>query len=253
MASREDILKAASAPVLETRHQDAPQAPEARAETPGQAALPPPGYGRDETLRMRHDRLQRLIQERGEQIAFGLLDPSSLKVDSDIVRYYADILAVTNPQPNRQYCWVECGIRDNHPEHVQHKQMQGWNFVLHDDPECPGVPRSPLGHRKLGTTVLMWIDIERWVEIRAHEHAAALRQRGDMTNADQMLEVAARHGAQVKIIENWNQLSPESRQLAEQRFQHRQRTLQRTWEHVDQELRGGTAHLNYGNKRHGQI
>jgi hypothetical protein len=247
VATPDEIKRAAEAPVTETRKADA------LGETLGTATLPPPGYGRDEALRMRQDRLQQLIQERGEQIAFGLLDPQHLKVDAEIARYYADILAVAPTQPDRMYCWVETGIRDNRPEHVHHKQMQGWKFVTCEDPECPAVPRTAEGYRRLGTTVLMWIDIERYVEIKAHEHAVALRQRGDMQSADRMVEVAARHGAQVKIIENWNQLSPEARQLAEQRFSMRQRQLQRTWEHIDQELRGGTAHLNYGNQRRGSI
>src|SRR5216117_3969999 len=103
MATRDEILKSASSPVLEGRKNEMPE------ESPGTATLPPPGYGRREVLSMRHDRLQQLIQERGEQIAFGLLDPDALKVDPEIARYYADILAVSNPQPNRQYCWVECG------------------------------------------------------------------------------------------------------------------------------------------------
>lgn len=248
MATKDQINEAAQAPVLEVRKGDRPQG-----NTPGTATLPPPGYGRQEVLKMRQDRLQQLIQERGEQIAFGLLDESKLKVDPDIARYYADILAVSSPQPDRQYCWVETGIRDNHPEHVHNKQMQGWHFVLPEDPECPDVPRTPQGYRRLGTTVLMWIELERWVEIKAHEYAAALRQRGDMASADRMLEVAQRHGAQVKVIENWSQLSPESRQLAEQRFVQRQRSLEQAWNKIDQELRGGTAHLNYGNQRRGQI
>mgnify|MGYP001564869306 FL=1 len=253
MATREDIERAAQAPVLETRKKDAPGTSGTSQETPGTATLPPSGYGRDEALRMRQDRLQQLIQERGEQIAFGLIDPRHLKVDPDIARYYADILQVTPAQPDRIYCWVETGLRNNHPEHVHHKQMQGWFFVLGDDPECPHLPRTPEGHRRLGTTVLMWIDLEHYVEIRANEHAAALRQRGDMQSADRMLEVAARHGAQVKIIENWSQLSSESRALAEQRFAMRQRDLQRSWDTIDRELRGGTAHLNYGNQRQGHI
>jgi len=247
MATKDDILKAASAPVLEGRKHEMPQ------ESLGTETLPPPGYGRREVLTMRQDRLQQLIQERGEQIAFGLLDPDKLKVDPDIARYYADILAVSNPQPNRQYCWVECGMRDNHPEHVHNKSMQGYKFVEANDPECPDVPRDPHGHRKLGTTVLMWCDLDRWIEIKAHEYAMALKQRGDMNSADRMLEVAARHGATVKVIENWSQLSPESRALAEQRFVQRQRSLQQSWDRIDAELKGGTAHLNYGNQRKGVI
>lgn len=247
MATKDEITRAANDTVTEHRKKDAPDS------GLGTDTLPPAGYGRQEALRMRHDRLQQLIQERGEQIAFGMVDPSKLNVDPEIVRYYADILAVTNPQPNRQYCWVECGMRDNHPEHVHNKQMQGWQFVNEDDPECPNVPRSPMGHRRLGTAVLMWIDIERWVEIKAHEYAAALRQRGDMNSADRMLEAAQRHGMQVRIIENWSQLSPESRALAEQRFTQRQRTLQQTRDRIDQELRNGTAHLNYGNRQHATI
>lgn len=255
MASREEIERAARAPVVETTRKDAPilGAVQGSAPTPGTASLPDPGHSRDEVVRMRHDRLQQLIQERGEQIAFGLVDPRHLKVDPDIARYYADILEVSPAHPERFYCWVETGIRNNHPEHVHHKQMQGWRFVEDDDPECPHIPRTPEGHRRLGTTVLMYVDIERYVELKAHEHAAALRQRGDMGSADRMLEVAARHGAQVKIIENWNQLSPESRALAEQRFSQRQRQLQQTWDRIDQELRGGTAHHNYGNQRSGAI
>lgn len=253
MASREDIERAANAPVIETRKADASKLTGSPEETPGVSTLPPPGHSRDEVLRMRRDQLQQLIQTRGEQIAFGLLDPRHLKVDPDIARYYADILQVTPAQSDRIYCWVETGLRNNHPEHVHHKQMQGWNFVLGSDPECPHLPRTPEGHRRLGTTVLMWLDIEHYVELKAHEHAAALKQRGDINNADRMLDIAARHGAQVKIIENWNQLSPESRAMAEQRFSQRQRQLQRTWEHIDQELRGGTAHLNYGNQRQGHI
>jgi hypothetical protein len=247
MATKDEIMRAAQAPVTEVRKAEAPQ------ETIGTETLPPKGYGRQEVLRMRHDRLQQLIQERGEQIAFGIVDPNALTVDPEIARYYADILAVTNPQPDRQYCWVECGMRDNHPEHVHNKQMQGWKFVTLTDPECPDVPKSPQGHRRLGTTVLMWIEIERWIELKAHEHAQALKQRGDMGSADRMLEVAARHGAQVKVIENWNQLSPEARSLAEGRFVQRQRGLQQAWERIDQELKHGTAHLNYGNQRRGVL
>lgn len=253
MASRDDIERAAHAPVIETRKADVGKLTGSPEETPGVSTLPPPGYAREEVLRIRHDQLQQLIQTRGEQIAFGLLDPRHLKVDPDIARYYADILQVTPAQHDRIYCWVETGMRNNHPEHVHHKQMQGWLFVLGADPECPDLPRTPEGHRRLGTTVLMWLDIDRYVELKAHEHAAALRQRGDINNADRMLDAAAKHGAQVKIIENWNQLSPESRAVAEQRFSQRQRQLQRTWEHIDQELRGGTAHLNYGAQRQGHI
>jgi hypothetical protein len=202
---------------------------------------------------MRTDNLQRLIEERGEQIAFGLIDEHKLRIDPEIARYYADILQVTNSQPNRQYCWVECGMHNTRPEHVHHKQMTRWRFVGPDDPECPDVPRSPEGHRRLGTTVLMWCDLEDWVELKAREHAAALKQRGDMKNADRMMEVAARHGASVNIIENWSQLSPESRALAEQRSEQRERQMRRTREHIDRELREGTAHLNYGNKRHATL
>ena len=247
MATPEDIRRAAEAPVTEARERDTP------GETPGTATLPPPGYGRNEVLRMRQDRLQQLIQERGEQIAFGLLDPRHMKTDHEIARYYADIIAVTPAQPDRMYCWVETGVRDNHPEHAHHKQIEGWKFVTAEDPECPAIPRTVEGYRRLGTTVLMWIDLERYVEIKAHEYAAALKQRGDMGSADRMLEVAARHGAQVRVIENWSQLSPEARQLAEQRFAMRRRELERTWDHIDQELRGGTAHLNYGNRRQGSV
>ena len=253
MASKEDIERAVNAPVIETTKKDAPGMQGRSATTPGTTALPPPGHSRDEVLRMRQDHLQQLIQQRGEQIAFGLLDPRHLKVDPDIARYYADILQVTPAKADRIYCWVETGLRNNHPEHVHHKQMQGWLFVLENDAECPDLPRTPEGHRRLGTTVLMWLDIERYVELKAHEHAAALKQRGDINNADRMLDIAAKHGAQVKIIENWNQLSPESRTIAEQRFSQRQRALKQTWDHIDQELRGGTAHHNYGSQRQGHI
>lgn len=248
MATKDDITHAANAPVLEVRKDDTPEE-----ETPGTATLPPAGYGRQETLRMRHDRLQQLVQQRGEQIAFGIIDPKQLKVDPAIARYYADILAVSNPQSYRQYCWVECGMRDNHPEHVHNKIMQGWKFVEAEDPECEDVPRDPHGHRRLGTTVLMWLDIERWVELKAHEYAAALRQRGDLGSADRMLEIAHKHSAEVRIIQNWGELSAESRALAEQRFAQRQRSHQQAWERIDQELRGGTAHQNYGNQRQGII
>lgn len=254
MATKDDITQAAHAPVTEISKKDAALLASQQAqEGSGASTLPPAGYGRNEALRMRHDRLQKLIQERGEQIAFGLVDPNALRVDPDIARYYADILAVTPSNPDRMYCWVETGMRDNHPEHVHHKQMQGWDFVLRDDPECPHVPRTPEGHRRLGTTKLMWISLERYVEIKAHEHAAALRQRGDLGSADRMLEIASRHGAQVKIIENWGQLSPESRALAEQRFAMRTRQLEQARDHIDDQLRNGTAHLNYGNRRHNTL
>ena len=248
MASKDDILKAASAAVLEGKGQDVPQG-----ETTGTATLPPPGHSRNEVLRMRQDRLQQLIQERGEQMAFGVLDPRTLDIDPEIARHYADILAVSHAKADRIYCWVETGKFNNHPEHVHHKQMQGWNFVGPDDPECPNIPRSPEGYRKLGTTLLMWLDIEKYVNLRATEHASALRQRGDLGNADRMLEVAARHGASVNVIENWGQLSPESRALAERRFALRQRSLQQAHQRIDQELRAGTAHLNYGNQRHATL
>lgn len=247
MASKDDIQHAAQAPVVETGKSGP------GGETPGTQSLPPQGYSRREVTRMRSDRLQQLVEERAEQITFGLLDPSATKIDPDIARYYADILAVTNSHPERMYCWVETGKFNTQPQHVHHKQMQGYKFVNSEDLECPDTPRTPEGHRRIGTAVLMWIEIERWVEIRAHEHAAYLRQRGDMGNADRMIEAAHRHGAQVKVIENWGQLSPEARALAEQRFGQRQRSLQAARDNIDRELRQGTAHLNYGNQRQSHI
>lgn len=115
------------------------------------------------------------------------------------------------------------------------------------------MPRSPEGYRKLGTCLLMWVALERYVNIRAAEHAAALKQRGSLQNADEMLAMAARHGASVNVIENWGQLSDESRRLAEQRFVQRQRVLTISRDRIDRELRQGTAHLNYGNQRPAHI
>lgn len=249
MASKDDIQQAAKAPVVETGKAGP------GGETPGTESLPPPGYSRREVTRMRADRLQQLVEERAEQIAFGLLDPAVNQIDPEIAYYYADILDIRHPHPERMYCWVETGKFNNHPEHVHNKQAQGWKFVngLEGDKECPSVPMTPEGHRRIGTAVLMWISIERWVELRAHEHARYLRQRGDMSSADRMLEVAHKHGAQVKIIENWGQLSSESRALAEQRFTQRQRVLQTARDRIDRELRAGTAHLHYGNQREAHI
>lgn len=248
MASKEDVIRAANAPVIEGTQQTADPAG-----TPGTETLPPAGYSRGEVLRMRHDKLQELIDQRGEQMAFGLLDPKQLEIDPEIARHYADILAVSRPQPDRMYCWVETGKFGTHPEHVHHKQMQGYQFVGPEDQECPNVPRSPEGYRKLGTCLLMWVALERYVNIRAAEHAAALKQRGSLQNADEMLAMAARHGASVNVIENWGQLSDESRRLAEQRFVQRQRVLTISRDRIDRELRQGTAHLNYGNQRPAHI
>lgn len=247
MATKDDIQRAAAAPVIETRKRDVPN------ESPGTDALPPPGHGRDEVLRMRNDQLQELIEKKAEAKAFGLLDPRVLQPDNEIAAGAHEMTDITNAKADRHYCWVECGIRDTQTSHVHRKQMEGFRFVDADDPECPDVPRNPSGHRRLGTAVLMWCPIERWIDIRSDEHALALRQRGDMNNGDRLLEIAQSHGVKVNVIGNWNQLSPEAQQMAYQRFAIQNREREKAYQRIDRQLRDGTAHLNYGNQRRSML
>lgn len=222
--------------------------------SPGAETLPPAGFGREEALRMRQDNLDQMIEERANQLALGLIDHKNLKIDPEVARHYADILSVRPANPDRMYCWVETGIRNDYPGHVYAKQAQGWEFVNEQDPECPYVQKTPEGYRRLGTCLLMWVDIERWVELRAQERLQWKKQRGDLNNVNTMYEIAYKYRDYgINVREKLSDFSPEVIAQAERRLMQNRSNLKQQWNRIDAQLREGSAHLNYGNKSHSHI
>ena len=227
---------------------------QAAVKAPGTESLPPAGYGRHETLRMRADELDRMIEERTEQLALGLIDKKNMKIDPEIAYHYADILDVRPANPERFYCWVETGLRNDRPEHVYAKQSMGWEFVGGNDPECPHVQQTPEGYRRLGTCLLMWLSMERWVELKARERLAWKRQRGDLTNVNTMMEIAYKYrDSGIIVREQLKDFSPEVLAQAERRLMQNRANDQQQWNRIDARLRAGDAHLTHGPKAHGHI
>lgn len=235
MPSKADIYAAADIPI-----EDVPaQAQVNPSETPAVQSLPAAGYGRREALRIRQENLDREIETRAVSEFMHAIDPSKFhSIDNEIAALYTDGSDVPNQRPDRCYCWVEWNERlpSDHGQHVQAKQSEGWKFVTKDMNDAQCIARAvitPEGYIRWGSTVLMWIERDRYVHIQALLNAHQKMIEGQQFSAPTLVAMGAKYGIDVRT-----ELPPDvvSRAKAKYDAQVRQ---QRAWKNIDQQLRTG--------------
>lgn len=221
-------------------------------ESKGVDTLPPKGYGRDEALRLRQARLDRAIEQASELKFVGRLDPEALKPQPYFQHHYDEMSVPHGDFEKYEYLWGETSHRGHH---IDLLKRGGYEPVHKDNPDGEGFMQyTPEGYPQIGSTILFRIPLERYIEMRAEQLADYKTKRGDIFNVDRMLEISERFAARtgkpsIKIVERF---SPDQIRNAQARAAFR-RQKQNQWDTIDQHLKEGTAHLEYGNQRHNQI
>lgn len=212
------------------------------AKAKGTESLPPAGYGRNETLRMRQDDLDREIEERSNALFLAAIDPAKFgHIDNEIAQYAQRDGAVPHARPDYKYCWVEYNQRNpsDHGQHLLANQQEGWECVHEGDDDAQGVApvtETPEGYLRWGSVILMRIQRDRYVTIQATRRARQKLIEGQHMDASHIVELGHRYGVEIHTS-----LPPETIQRA--KMQHRMKlTQQQAWQRIDRKLRDGTAH-----------
>lgn len=234
MATKEDVQKAV--------------------EAHGTKTLPPAGYGRQEALRMRQAKLEQAIEESSELKLIGGLDPSAFKPDPYFLHHSDEMGVPHGDYANYEYLWAETSHRG---QHIDLAKRAGYAPVRKDDPDgADFMQYSPEGYPLVGSTILMKMPLDRYIDLRAEYLADYKRKRGDIFNVDKMLEISERYASKtgkpaIKIVDRF---TPEQIRNAQARAMfRRQRSSNQAWQNIDSHLREGTAHLEYGKQEHAHI
>lgn len=187
--------------------------------TEGIAGLPPAGDGRREEMKKRFDKLE----EQGE-IKFkdvGKIDPEKMKPDNEIlglINKVPNLLGISNPQEGRKYKWVYVGINGYF---ITQARFQGWVPVQGDDKEA--IERIWTDTtRKLGDTILMWIEEGKYKELEQADFQKRMLQQRSITA--ELEEAGEKTGVRVsrgfRNADMLRRLQEQSfaRQMAEKRF-----------------------------------
>lgn len=164
--------------------------------------LPPPGYQREEEIKRREDGLQQEIERQASKIIMGTLDENAVKLRNEIASR-TRFLTVSNADPNYKYAWIS---KNNHLQHKQRFENQGWQTVQGDDPEAielkgvGGVASgagAPDTTRQLGDVILMKIPRDRYVMLEAEKHARTIQLH--QSSAADLLSIAERYRRYVNV------------------------------------------------------
>lgn len=163
------------------------------------SSLPPPGYTRDEILRMRTGELEKLADELSEHALS--IDPRSLGIDREI--QFALSNALTDLQNDHEYCLV-CTRQDG--KDVWDKKLEGWEVVCGDMPEAKNLKNVGAADstRRIGDTILMRITKEKYIRVIAGQRLAA-RKRESLVSAGVIQageRAAAKSDGKIRLIED---------------------------------------------------
>lgn len=152
--------------------------PEQAAQAPV-APLPPPGHERNEELKRRTDNLQQYAESDKVPEAYSF-DPSTFDVDRELRNMLErNILEVTSPSPGFKYGWFFVGT-DKVPGEITFKQVDGWEVVQGDMPECKHLLKygSPDTTRRFGDTLLMRIPEALYYRLELRQTLLTQRKLG---------------------------------------------------------------------------
>lgn len=216
----------------------------------GTESLPPAGHWRNEALKRRGDNLEATIEARAQQLFIESLDPSKMTIDNEIAYAHRDASALQHAKVGYHYKWVEYSQSNpsDRGQHIDNARMIGYEPVREKDSDAKGLTDrcyiTPEGYIRWGSTILMRIKEEVFIEHMALVKARAMRRRGDAMNAERLVELGDKYGVKVHT-----ELSSEVMQRAQQRHQHMQRVMavrstnQQAMRNIDRRLRAGNAHL----------
>lgn len=159
------------------------------------------GYAARESDKMKRDRLTEESERIAAQILGGTVDSSKLEIIDEIASR-TQSLQVSNQQPGKVYGWVS---KNQHGHHIERMKNYGWEVVQGDDTEAvelKGSGRtmglgSPGTTRELADVILMRIDYERYVVLRAMEIAQT--KRVQQASASTLLAMADKYRGQINV------------------------------------------------------
>ncbi len=221
-------------------------------DTQGTETLPPPGYGRQEALRIRQVRLERAIEQASDLKLMGRLDPEALKPDPYFLAHHDEMSVPHGDFDSYEYLWVETSHRGHH---VDLAKRAGYEPVRKDDPDGKDFMQyTPEGYPIVGSAILFRIPLERYINLRAEQLTDYKVKRGDIFNVDKMMEISEKFASRtgkpaIKIIDRF---TPDQIRNAQQRAAVR-RQRESSWEIINQHLTEGTAHLAYGKQQPSHI
>jgi len=168
-----------------------------------QGPLPEAGYAREEELKRRLDDLNELkAMLEGELEKDGVVEVGpqkirldQMKIENEIASKF-DFLVVPEALEDMRYCWVN--YVNQHALAVKTKQVEGWEIVCGDMPECPNL-RDELGRRRIGDVILMRIPIDRYVQIQYRNQLVKENKRLAVERKfTELNEKTAQHGIRVR-------------------------------------------------------
>ena len=169
------------------------------------AQLPPPGYARQEQMRIDANKRYMEAEAIADRIMTGSIDVSALQRENDIANN-TQYLRVSNPQPGWVYRWVS---KNRYGQHIQKAKMMGWLVVQGNDPEAielkgggmhgMGVG-SPGTTRELGDVMLLKIPHEKWIVLQAL--AIARQRKIQQASSANLVELASKY-SNVMTLHTW--------------------------------------------------
>lgn len=196
-----------------------------------QADLPEAGHERREALKRREDNLQAEVDRMARKMISGTVDPKALEVVNEIAGK-TQYLSVSNAQPGKVYAWVSTRA---HGHHIQALKPLGWEVVQGKDPEALELKGQDGGTtRQLGDVILMRIDRDRYIVLKAREQART--RQIQQSSAAGLIEMGERHRDKGFIVRPWGMDTMEGPEIQPQRLGRKQ-----AMKMVDKALRRGTV------------
>ena len=187
--------------------------------------LPPAGDERREELKRRADDLQQQLAETQRELEVEAIDPTKIRPQREVLSLFDQAMMIVGAVPGMHYCWCPAEREASRASpHVIMKQMEGWEVVQGDMPECKD--RSIMGRdgstiRWWADTILMRIPEEKYLELRRQaEHKQHMAERG----VDEALQdIGRKHAGQgVKIHQPYEvqhtYRDEQARQIAGEKF-----------------------------------
>lgn len=174
---------------------------DAKVETPSEEEAQAAGYAAREAEKMRHDHMAKEAERIASQILGGTVDATKLEIIDEIAQR-TQSLQVSNKQPGKVYGWVS---KNQHGQHIEKMRNYGWEVVQGKDPEAAELKGSgrtiglgsPGTTRELADVILMRIDYDRYIVLRAMEIAQT--KRVQQSSASTLLALADKYRGKINV------------------------------------------------------